>query len=289
MPLHFASSIEIAEYLLDHGADINARDVDHESTAAQYMARERQEVARYLVKRGCRTDILMAAALGDMELVRKHLKTDPDCIHTSVSDDYFPRQNPHSGGTIYNWVLGSNKTAHLIAREFGHEDAFRFLMEQSSDELKLSVACGLGDERLVKELLLHHPNLGRTLSEDECRKLAHAARDNKIETVRLMLEAGWPVDVRGQHQATPLHWAAFHGNALMAEIILRYHPLLEAKDADFAGTPIGWAIHGSEHGWHCKTGDYPRTVEALLKAGAKRPEESKGTEALRRVLEQFSK
>src|ERR1700742_3589484 len=31
-PLHFASSVDIAGYLLDHGADIDARDVDHEST-----------------------------------------------------------------------------------------------------------------------------------------------------------------------------------------------------------------------------------------------------------------
>src|SRR5688572_6562903 len=72
-PLHFASTIEIAEYLLSQGADINARDVDHESTPAQYMLDGRQEITRYLVQRGCTTDILMAAALGDEELVRKHL------------------------------------------------------------------------------------------------------------------------------------------------------------------------------------------------------------------------
>src|SRR6266481_6886801 len=35
-PLHLASTIAVAEYLLDHGADIEARDVDHESTPAQY-------------------------------------------------------------------------------------------------------------------------------------------------------------------------------------------------------------------------------------------------------------
>ena len=75
-PLHFASTVEIARFLLEHGADINARDVDHESTPAQYMLRvqqkrhypkDRQDVARYLVSRGCRTDILMAAALGRYE------------------------------------------------------------------------------------------------------------------------------------------------------------------------------------------------------------------------------
>src|SRR5688572_20507727 len=64
MPLHFAKTVEVARYLLERGADIDARDVDHESTAAQWMVRDRQEVARYLVTRGCRTDILLAAALG---------------------------------------------------------------------------------------------------------------------------------------------------------------------------------------------------------------------------------
>ena len=77
------------------------------------------------------------------------------------------------------------------------------------------------------------------------------------------------MDARGQHQATPLHWAAFHGNDEMAEAILRFGPPLEVTDADFHGTPLGWAIHGSEHGWHCESGDYAATVEALLKSGAK--------------------
>ena len=75
-PLHFASSVEIAKYLLDEGAEIDARDIDHESTPAQYMIDDRQDIARYLVERGCQTDILMAAALGDIELVRRQLDAD---------------------------------------------------------------------------------------------------------------------------------------------------------------------------------------------------------------------
>src|SRR5262249_13035746 len=58
-PLHFAGSIAVAEYLLAHGADLDARDIDHESTPAQWMIRDRQDIARYLVSRGCGTDILM--------------------------------------------------------------------------------------------------------------------------------------------------------------------------------------------------------------------------------------
>ena len=48
----------------------------------------------------------MAAALGDVDLVRRHLDSDPDCIRMSVSEEWFPKQNPRAGGTIYIWTLG---------------------------------------------------------------------------------------------------------------------------------------------------------------------------------------
>jgi ankyrin repeat protein len=278
-PLHFAPSIPIAEYLLDRGADIDARDIDHESTPAQYMVRDRHEVARYLIGRGCRTDILMAAALGEVELVRKYLEADPSSIRTTVSEEYFPKQNPRSGGSIYNWTLGTGKTAHVIAREFGHGELFRVLMEHTPDELKLAVACEVGDEPMVTELLASRPNLAQALTGAELRTLVDAARDNNTAAVRLMLEAGWPADVRGQHGATPLHWAAWHGNTEMARELLRYNAPLETTDHDYGGTPLSWAIYGSVHGWRCETGDYAGTVDLLLKAGAQPPELTEDLEA----------
>src|SRR5262249_26148910 len=106
-PLHVAQTVEMARYLLERGADIDARDVDHESTPAQYMIRDRHEVARFLAERGCRTDILMAAALGDIALVRRYLDADPASVRTRVSDTYFPKTNVHAGGSIYIWTLGA--------------------------------------------------------------------------------------------------------------------------------------------------------------------------------------
>src|SRR5207244_10883700 len=109
----------------------------------------------------------------------------------------------------------------------------------------------------------------------------------KTQAVRLLLAAGWPGSVRGQHGGTPLHWAAFHGNAEMAAVILRHNPPLELLDSDFRSTPLGWAIHGSEHGWHRDTGNYSATVEAILRAGAKVPEKIQGTEAVKDALGRF--
>ena len=293
-PLHFASTVEVAEFLLANGGEIDARDVDHESTPAQYMLRvgqkrhyprDRQDVARYLVSRGCRTDILMAAALGDTDLVRRHLDADAGCIRMSVSEEWFPKQDPRAGGTIYIWMLGVHRTAHSVARDFGHENVFELLMERTPEDLKLALACELGDEAVFHEFLSQHPDAAKTLSEADQRKLPNAAQNNNTKAVRLMLEAGWPVDTRGELGATALHWAGFNGNAEMIREILRFHPELELKSREYEGTALGWALYGSGNGWHRDTGDFVGTVQALLGAGAVVPSSAEELQPSDAVLE----
>ena len=300
-PLHFASTVEIAAYLLEKGADIDARCVDHESAPAQYMlrvehkrhyARSRQDVARYLVSRGCGTDLLMAAALGDVDLVRRHLDADPACIRMSVSGEWFPMANPRAGGTIYIWQLGKYRTAHTVARDFGHEDVYRLLLERTPPELKLALACELGDEAAFRQFLAKHPDAAKNLTEADRRKLPNAAQNNNATAVRLMLEAGWPVDARGESGASALHWAGFHGNAEMAREILRHGPDLALRSLEYEDTALGWALFGSGNGWHRDTGDYAGTLRALLEAGVRPPpdaERLQPSQAALDVLRQFSR
>ncbi len=283
-PLHFASSIEIAELLLGAGAAIDARDVDHESTPAQYMIRDRQPIARYLVDRGCATDLLMLTALGDVERVRRLLDVDPESVRLRVSDEQFPMIGDKTGGTIYQWTLGWYVSAHQVARDFEHEGLFDLLMERSPDDVQYVAALWLGDRQRIEALRRALPDIATRLSESDRRQLAHAARNNDSAAVERMLEAGLPVDGRSQHHATPLHWAAWHGNAAMVRAILAHAPPLEAADTQFGGTPLRWAIHGSENGWYRSEGDYGGTVEALIAAGAILPESLGGSEAVREVL-----
>src|SRR5262249_7385419 len=179
--------MEIAQYLLERGAEMDARDLQHESTPAQHMLRvlqgrryrrDRQDIARYLVSRGCRTDILMAAALGDLALAHRLLEADPACIRTCVSEEYFPKRDPRGGGSIYNWIFGPRRTAHLIARDFGHDDVFGLLVERSPEDLKLARACGLGDEDVFQTRMSRRPDLTEGQSEDDWRRLTDA-HDNK--------------------------------------------------------------------------------------------------------------
>jgi hypothetical protein len=130
-PLHFARTVEIAACLLDRGAAIDARDVDHESAPAQYMIDDRQDVARYLVRRGCKTDVLMAAALGDIDLALQHLDTDPASVRTRANEEFFPKMSPNAAGTIYQWKLGWHLSPHRVALKYGHENVYRLFLDRS--------------------------------------------------------------------------------------------------------------------------------------------------------------
>jgi ankyrin repeat protein len=293
-PLHFASTIEIADFLLESGGEMDALAIDHESTPAQYMLRveqkrhypkDRQDVARYLVARGCKTDILIASALGDVELVRRHLERDPNCIRMSVSAEWFPKKNPRSGGPIYLWTLGGGRTAHTVARDFGHEDVFEFLLRHTPEDLKLALACELGDENVFREFLAKTPEAAKNLSEADRRKLPDAAQSNNTKAVRLMLEAGWPVDTPGELGATALHWAGFNGNAEMAREILRFRPQLELRSKEYPGTALSWAVFASGNGFRSDTGDFPGTIRVLLDAGATIPPHVEDLEPSDAVLE----
>jgi hypothetical protein len=287
MPLHFARTVEIAEFLLSKDADIDARDIDHESTAAQHLIQERTDVARYLVGRGSWTDIFLAAALGDLARVKKHLAENPECVRQRVDRENFPMRHPRAGGTIYQWTLGANVSPHQVARKFGHEDVLRILMEASPPSVRLVNACWLKDRSEMERLLKIDPGAAKQISGADQRALADAARESALEVVKLMLDAGISLESRGQHGGSALHWAAWRGNLPLVELLLRAGAakLLEVEDLDFQANPLGWAIHASENGWDIETGDYAGVVKALLAAGSKRPKEIGGSAAVRAALQ----
>jgi ankyrin repeat protein len=101
----------------------------------------------------------------------------------------------------------------------------------------------------------------------------------------MMLQAGWPVDVRGNYEQTALHWAAFHGNQQMVRVLIDHRAPLEAEEQQFKGTPLSWAIYGSQDGWFRDAGDFPATVEVLLAAGANASGPVDDLEAPEEVLE----
>ena len=269
-PLHYARSVDIAGLLLERGADIDALDDDHGSTPAQYLVTDHPDVCRFLLARGARSDLLMAAALGDLERVRRHLDQEPGCIGMRVSQDWFPMiDTAPNGGHIYQWTLGFHVSACDIARKRGHKEVLELLLARGSPLDRLLDALWSGDDIAADAVLAADPGLVERAPAKALRQVADAARNNNTAAVKTMLARGFPVTAVSQHGATPLHWAAFHGNPEMVREVLQHNPPLEMWDRDFGGTPMGWVIHGAAGHWRgISTGKHVDCARLLLDAGA---------------------
>jgi ankyrin repeat protein len=274
-PVHFARTIEIARFLLEHGAEIDALDDDHDSTAAQHLIGDRPEVAGFLVAQGARSDLLLAAALGDVALVRRHLDADPGAVAMRVDQDWFPMiDTAANGGHIYQWTLGFHASAFDVARKRGHAEVLDLLLERAGPLDRLLDALWCGDDARADAVLADDPQLVAHAPQKALHQVAEAARNNNLAAVRAMLRCGFPVTAVSQHGATPLHWAAFRGNPEMMEEVLRRNPPIDARDRQYEGTAMDWLIHGALEPWGFSTGRYGECARLLLRAGARVDEAS---------------
>jgi hypothetical protein len=265
--LHCARNIDIARYLIEHGANIDARDVDHYSTPAQYLVREAPDVARLLVDRGAWFDIYIAVGLRDAALVERCLRDDPEALDHRAGQGKYTAAGGNQRGDTYRWVFSHNATAMDVARMLGFDDMLALLQRHATPVQRLLAACAAADRASAEAVVAEHPQIISTLTRDQARLISDRAHANDTAAVTLMLDIGF--DARAAHgsELEAIRWAAFHGNADMMRALLRHNPPINTPDRTYGGTLLGNCLYGSIHGWHCDTGDYETTVRLLLEAG----------------------
>jgi ankyrin repeat protein len=264
-PLHEAKTVAIAEFLLDHGADIEARCIDHKSTPAQYALADRPDVCRRLLERGATADIFMAACLGDLALATRLLDADASCAAARINEPgYAPVPPLH----IYCWSLGFGLSPHEVATKFGRHDVHDALLARSPAEIRLLGALLNSDERAVNAELDRQPSLLTSLSRRAHGHLAHAIFHERFGAAALMLRVGFDPAAPGVDGGSALHAACWVGNVEMVErLIARGGVPLDARDPTHGSTPLGWAAFGSVHR-RARGADYVAVVDRLVAAGA---------------------
>ena len=277
--LHCARTVEIARILIEAGADIDARDVDHESTPAQYLVRDAPDVARLLVDRGAWFDIFIAVALRDAALVQRCLHEDAEALdHRTWHGKYTtvhhgrPSAREEIGdhrGDIYRWVFGHNVSVLDAARSLGFDDMEQLLLRHASPAQRLLAACAAADRPSAERAVAEHPGIVGTLHPEQMRLIGHKAHANDTAAVTLMLDLGFDALIPGPDDFEPVRWAAFHGNVEMTERLLRHSPPINVPDRSYGGTLLGNCLYGALHGWSCDSSpcDYAGTVRLLLEAG----------------------
>src|SRR4029453_1028712 len=142
-PLHEAKTVAIADFLLDHGAGVDVRCIDHRSTPAQYALVDRPDVCRRLLERGATPDIFMAARFGDTTLATRLLDADPSCVEARINEPGYPAVPPFN---IYCWSIGFGMSPHETALRFDHRDVHDALVARSPSRIRLIDAIMNGDE-----------------------------------------------------------------------------------------------------------------------------------------------
>jgi ankyrin repeat protein len=262
-PLHFASTPAIVNLLVERGADLEVRDVDHESTAVQYHVNH-SEVLRALLQHGGMADVFTAVVLDDADLLRRLLAEDLSLIGLSVGQDPFTTKSSN-GGHIYAYTLGNGKTPFHVAVERGCHKVLDELRRQATPPMRLIMAAWEEDEELVNAIIRDYPNLVNELGS-LARTITDAAQAGRVRTVQILLNAGVDPNAPGMDSGTALHLACWFGYVEVVHLLVE-RIALDVTDSVHGSPPLGWAIHGSV--W-CRNpkGDYVAVVEALLKAGA---------------------
>lgn len=97
------------------------------------------------------------------------------------------------------------------------------------------------------------------------------AMSHATPSVRTLLDAGAPIQARGQMGASALHWACWKGYPDLVQLLLERGASLTAEDEEYHGTPVGWFDHGMRNCGDGR-GDYEATARVLRAAGAVLPE-----------------
>lgn len=283
--LHFARSAEAMDLLLSRGAEIDARDVDHEATAAQWAVpwfgiprdglfeRVCERLRRYL-ERGAAADIFMAAALGDPDILRGVITRDPAAIGAVLGGTDYPPCPRAPGAHIYFYRFSEGMIPYQVGTEMGHAECARLLLAAATPKQRFLAALSIGDEVAARAELRERPAISGELAPQDFQLLANAAWAGKNNAVKLMLDLGFDPAAKGPGESTALHRAAWRGHHQVIQTVLS-HPaargrlpeLVAAIDAVHKSTPLQWCYHGSTNCRNPK-GDYAAIARMLVGAGA---------------------
>jgi ankyrin repeat protein len=145
------------------------------------------------------------------------------------------------------------------------------LVVHLTESQRFLAACAAADAASARAALAAQPNLLESLPAAALRLLPDQAQRGRLASVRLMLELGWPVAVKGDWEASALNQAAFRGDAVMvAELIARGARFEEENG--YGGDAVGSCLHAA-----CNEplpgGDYAAVLGLLLDQGAPAPDD----------------
>jgi len=162
------------------------------------------------------------------------------------------------------------RTAYALAMQSGQKETAALLRARGANtELSevdaLVAAWSDGDESLRRTT--SDAIREKVRSPENAKLLPDLAENHATASVRALLDAGVPIDSRGDMGETALHWACWKGYADLATLLVDRGASLAVQDSKYHATPPGWFGHGIRNSG--ERGDYAGVARALVGAHAK--------------------
>ena len=270
-PLHFAAEghdMAVIRLLVEHGAQTVAGEVDdHDldiigwATAFDYLKPNR-EVVDYLLAHGARHTMSSAVATGDTTAIRTIAAEFPDALNKAM-DRTNHRRRPLHLAVVKNQLAALDTLLELGADVEATDVAGLTPLDQAALQ---------GEREMAERLVAHHARIGvaaaiflerhadlaRLLQEDpDCLKpggrwgrlIVRAAGRAPAPVIEALIANGADVNVSDDDETaidqtgsySPLHAAAWEGNAEAARVLLKHGADPRLRDTKYCGTPAGWA------------------------------------------------
>ncbi|MDQ7823256.1 MAG: ankyrin repeat domain-containing protein [Candidatus Eremiobacteraeota bacterium] len=226
MPLHVAARegrLEIAQFLIEQGADINALDGEKFTAIKIALLKEHYDIAEVLRRQGAVMDIFVYAMIGETGAIEALLAKDRTMVNARDHGLLSPLHWASWGGQVEAAGLLIERGAHIYGKSATGSMALHmakngriaeFLLKKGArlealnnyGETPLHTLSGLGRVEAVKVLLDQGANV---LIQDTLGMTAlHiAVRKNHLDVVRLLIERGADVNCHDKQGNSPLRYA----------------------------------------------------------------------------------
>jgi ankyrin repeat protein len=237
----FANNLDMVKLLLEHSADPDAKSEKNQTALSVASALNFHDISAVLLQHGARPDIHAAAKLGLLVAVDRHLRQAP---HLLEEESEFDGLTPLEAAAWH-----------------GQQPAAELLIEYGAN-VTIFVAAALGMTDWLKNFLDARPALvhsrpgSKEFKKTGAQALIWAARNDRVDAVRLLLDYDADVSAVDWWGDDALHHAAMRGATGSIRLLAE------------AGADIHRANRGFEPIHRAQAGQHDAAVELLRSLGA---------------------